>query len=188
MGTFELFLAEKCAPVLAGIKPGSLFPYTLSQGEDLRQLLGRWNRLLAAKGVRVAAVKPGKQSGNHLLYVYRPRMLGEILNSPMVAEFLRSCGYETCCSTPRALARLIRRFGESDQFPHEIGIFLGYPLHDVLGFIRHKGKNCLCSGCWKVYAEPGKAKRLFGSYRDCTRAYRDQLFRGRSVEELVVPA
>ena len=31
--------------------------------------------------------------------------------------------------------------GKAD-FPHEMGIFLGYPLGDVKGFIEHHGRNC----------------------------------------------
>lgn len=27
------------------------------------------------------------------------------------------------------------------EFPHEIGLFLGYPLGDVKGFIKHKAKT-----------------------------------------------
>ena len=40
----------------------------------------------------------------------------------------------------------------SCAFPHEIGLFLGYPFEDVMGFIENKGENYLCSGCWKVYS------------------------------------
>ena len=31
-----------------------------------------------------------------------------------------------------------------------IGGFLGYPLEDVVGFIRHRGKCFTCCGCWKI--------------------------------------
>ena len=37
------------------------------------------------------------------------------------------------------------------DFPHEIGLLLGYPPEDVSGFIENGGKNFLCSGYWKVY-------------------------------------
>ena len=35
---------------------------------------------------------------------------------------------------------------EKGAFPHEIGLLLGYPVEDVLGFIRHQGKNYLYTG------------------------------------------
>lgn len=36
--------------------------------------------------------------------------------------------------------RLAERIQQEPQFPHEIGIFLGYPVEDVLGFIENKEK------------------------------------------------
>ena len=53
--------------------------------------------------------------------------------------------------------------GKAD-FPHEMGIFLGYPLGDVKGFIEHHGRNCLCSGYWKVYENEEKACETFRLY------------------------
>lgn len=35
---------------------------------------------------------------------------------------------------------------EKGAFLHEIGLLLGYPVEDVLGFIRHQGKNYLYTG------------------------------------------
>lgn len=34
------------------------------------------------------------------------------------------------------LEQLRSRLHGSEEFPHEIGVFLGYPLNDVLGFIK----------------------------------------------------
>ena len=46
-------------------------------------------------------------------------------------------------------------------FPHEIGVFLGYPLEDVKGFIDNKGKNCESCGVWKVYCNREEKDKLF---------------------------
>ena len=43
-------------------------------------------------------------------------------------------------------------------------IFLGYPLADIQGFIKNKGKNCKCSGYWKVYSDPEECRRIFNKY------------------------
>lgn len=43
-----------------------------------------------------------------------------------------------------------------NEFPHEVGLFLGYPIWDVEGFIKHKGLNYKLCGYWKVYDDiPG---------------------------------
>ena len=59
-------------------------------------------------------------------------------------------GY-TDTSVDGAIEWLRMRLASGDGFPHEIGLFLGYPVEDVLGFIENAGQNCKCCGCWKVY-------------------------------------
>lgn len=53
---------------------------------------------------------------------------------------------------------------EGKEFPHEIGIFLGYPIWDVEGFIEHKGQNYKFCGYWKVYQDVEGAKLKFKEY------------------------
>ena len=54
------------------------------------------------------------------------------LADPRAYELLRNFGYDTS-SINRCLMELSRRLSESDEFPHEIGLFLGYPPEDVEG-------------------------------------------------------
>ena len=82
----------------------------------------------------------------------------------------------------------MKRLGEGDSFPHEIGIFLGYPLGDVMGFIQNAGKNCKCSGCWKVYCDECEARRLFAQFQKCREIYARLWNQGRSVWQLTVAA
>lgn len=184
MERFEQFLVEQCAPVLAGIKPGSMFPYQPGEGERLPELLRHWNSVLSPKGVSVTSIKRCRRSGGYLIYVYRPRKIEEILAEPKVAAFLAQCGYEPGMGLTQALRLLTKRLCQNPEFPHEVGVFLGYPLLDILGFIENQGKDCLCTGCWKVYHEPQKARETFRSYHRCTAAYRDLYRQGNSAEQL----
>lgn len=63
--------------------------------------------------------------------------------------------------------KLLQKRLEEPEFPHEIGIFLGYPLEDVDGFITHQGENCKLCGCWKVYGNVEQARRTFANYEKC---------------------
>ena len=184
MDRFEKFLVEQCAPVLAGIKPGSMFPYTPEGNERLPDLLRHWNSVLSPKGVAMTSIKRCRRIGGYLIYVYRPAQIRAILAEPAVAVFLQDCGYTAGMTLSQTLRLLTSRLCQSPDFPHEVGVFLGYPLQDVLGFIRHQGANCLCSGCWKVYHEPEQAARTFRRYASCTKAYREQYRQGRTAEEL----
>ena len=104
-----------------------------------------------------------------------------------VLEYLTNCGY--CDFTADgAIRHLAGRICESQEFPHEIGLFLGYPLADVVGFVENKGKNCLCTGFWKVYGDEQEAKKQFARYQKCREIYARLFENGRSLGKLTVAA
>ena len=104
----------------------------------------------------------GKQSGSI-----------KISGSTSVAPLLQQLSRRLCC--------------EAD-FPHEIGVFLGYPLYDVVGFIENAGRNFTCCGCWKAYGDPSAAQRHFAQLNKCTAVYL-RLFRsGTPIQRLAVAA
>ena len=95
-------------------------------------------------------------------------------------------------SLDEKLLRLQHRFAEYKEgrqpFPHEMGVFLGYPLGDVIGFIKNAGQNCKCVGCWKVYCNECEAERTFARYKKCSEIYRRLWNQGRTVMQLTVAA
>ena len=70
----------------------------------------------------------------------------------------------------------------------QIGIFLGYPLEDVLGFIENGGKNCLSCGCWKVYSNECEALKAFERYEKCKAVYQRLFASGCPLTRLTVAA
>ena len=147
--------------------------------EQIRQL----NLKLSGRGVVVSVMN--KRDGRALIYVYREAMLKKALENRETAEFLKTCGYGGL-NVEKAVARLKERLAQSDGFPHEIGVFLGYPLGDVIGFIENGGKNCKCVGCWKVYCNECEAKKTFEKFKKCTGIYRRLYETGKSVLQLTV--
>ena len=53
---------------------------------------------------------------------------------------------------------------ERAEFPHELGLLLGYPAVDVRGFMEHDGKDFLYSGYWKVYGNVRETVSLFREF------------------------
>ena len=104
-----------------------------------------------------------------------------------VAQFLSEYGYQNT-NLGYALNRLKLRLKENESFPHEIGIFLGYPLGDVIGFILNEGKNCKCSGCWKVYCNEYETMKLFAQFQKCREIYTHLWNNGKTVWQLTVAA
>ena len=179
----EEMIIHHCSPTLAGLKTASLFSCTYTSTEELKQLIRKFNRMLSSKGLRFL---PLRISENHaLIYVYRPNKLKDDLANSEADLILKNRGY--CEKSPeRCIVKLINRLKESEDFPHEIGLFLGYPPEDVRGFIENNAKCCKCVGCWKVYGEVEEAQKTFARYKKCTDVYTRQLKKGRSIEKLTV--
>lgn len=186
--SFECLLAELCAPTLARVKPGSLFRYVPAPGEDIRAEAAFWQDALSPRGVEVRILKTCQVTGAVLVYVYRPGWLAGILRQPEVQRFLASEGYRQTADSEAVLAQLSGRLCCEEDFPHEIGVFLGYPLADVVGFIENRGKNYTYCGYWKAYGDPTVAQRCFEKYRKCEQVYKRLHDQGKTVWQLTVAA
>lgn len=179
----ERYLITYCAPTLAALKPASLFCYLITDPAELDRQLNRWVPWLDQRGLSLRVLRRDDQRA--LVYLCHRRLLQTVLDRTETAAFLRRYGYEDT-GLDAALERLEARLRECDQFPHEIGLFLGYPLEDVVGFIRNRGRNSKYTGYWQVYGDVDQALRQFARLRKCHQVY-DRLWRlGRPVEQMVV--
>lgn len=179
----EELIVKHCSPTLAGMKTGNIFVCQCRCVDELRETVRCWNRRLTAKGLRILPLR--FENGRAMIYVYRPSLLSCDLRHETACSLLCELGY-TAGSPELYLAQLIKRLGEYEEFPHEIGLFLGYPPEDVCGFIENGAKNCKCIGCWKVYGDAETARRTFLKYKKCTDAYCAQYAKGSTVERLTV--
>ena len=179
----EEMIVRHCSPTLAGLKTGSLFRCPCKCPRQLREDIRRLNRRLAHKGIHFLPLKFDDKGA--LIYVYRPKKLGEDLKNALAESLLEMQGY-VWQKPAQCIAKLAKRLSESGDFPHEIGLFLGYPPEDVHGFI-HQGPHCCkCTGCWKVYGNEEEAQRTFARYNKCTPEYLRQLTTGNTIERLTV--
>ncbi len=178
----EHALIEHGAPTLAGLKTANLFPVR-TEGEDFTGSLRRVNRILNEKGMRAIPVQ--KKEDRILLYLFRPDRLKEDLSHPEAACLLEEMGYP-CGEMDLCISCLIRHLKEDTSFPHEIGLFLGYPPSDVRSFMISAREGVKCTGCWKAYSNEEEAEKIFEKYRKCSSIYRKEFKKGRSLESLAV--
>ena len=179
----EALLVEHCAPTMAGLKTGSMFACPKENKKTLNDSIRDLNRRLVPRGLRILPVKAMKN--RVLIYVYRPGKLCDDLQNGTAREILSGKQYPV--ENPgRCVSELVRRMQQENDFPHEIGLFLGYPAEDVSGFLRLGGKAAKCTGIWKVYGNEEAAMRTFSAYRKCTRLYRSAYQKHRCLDRLVV--
>ena len=178
-------LIRNGAPTLAGIKTASLFTCPYTDKAQVTAALRRLNRRLAAKGLRVLPLL--YYETRVLIYLYRPSGLGADLRRREARQILEPLGYD-CQRCGQCLTCLANRLRTQREFPHEIGLFLGYPIDDVVAFIANKGRNCLCCGCWKCYTDAEAAQKAFCRFRKCTSVYKRLFACGRTLDQLAVAA
>ena len=178
---FDEMVVRNCAPTLAGIKVGSLFNCMGQTNEYTLEHVRSLNIRLRPYGVRLIPVCADNKPS--LVYMYRPEKLRKYFMEDDVKELLSEFGYEPE-DLEGCVKALVSKLFESDEFPHEIGLFLGYPSEDVRGFIENHACDSKCIGCWKVYGNVDEAKKRFELYNKCTSIYCRRLKEGSTIEKL----
>ena len=154
----EDLIIKHCSPTLAGLKTANLFTCVYAQKQDVERYTQEFNRRFSHKGVKMQPLGYGEKRA--LIYVFRPTQLEKDLSDPQARSILASMGYKSFDSKS-CLNRLKSRVKKCPEFPHEIGLFLGYPPEDVRGFILHKGNCCKCCGClWFTVMKKKPCARL----------------------------
>lgn len=158
MERIETQLALQCAPVLVGLKISNLLNVSKTQEKFIQDFL---------VNTELSSYVLLRNMHKMVILIYHEKMLKAYLNNKRVQKFLAEEGYGTL-ELEEMLRLLSKRYRshieEKAEFPHEMGVFLGYPMEDVEGFIENHGENFLCLGYWKVYQNQQKKMDLFQKY------------------------
>lgn len=175
---FQIVL--QCAPFLKGIKVSCVISVDAVLYGGLSELF---------ENMDISYHRLSCSDGKCLVLFYRPEELDRYLKQPEVNELIREYGY-TDMSVDKILERLSGRIGDFARrgigFPHEIGVFLGYPLDDVKGFIRNEGKKYLMIGYWKVYSDLEGARMVFKEYDRAKDCAVNEFLTGKSIREIAL--
>lgn len=183
MDSIDKIIGYHCAPAIRGIKISNLVSIPGDMDAQLQIVLTKYNRDFNNKGLFFFELCSCKE--RKLLFVFRKKQLENYLRRPSHREFLHTYGYDTTDTLEVLLAHLKERMEASIEFPHEIGIFLGYPLDDVQSFISSQGRGYKICGEWKVYYHEESAKHSFFCFKTCREYCHKQLNRGKTFSSLV---
>ncbi|HBE79143.1 MAG TPA: DUF3793 domain-containing protein [Firmicutes bacterium] len=176
-------IAYHSSPVLEKQKPAVLLNFG---NEPRRRLNDIWrenrDRIPGTENFQYDELR--RTPERTFVLFYHPNLLQNVLQEKAAAQYLLSCGYRRGLSLNTALADLKSRFEQ--RCPHEIGIFLGIPLPDVLGFIENGGKNALAEGYWKVYHDPGFKLTLFNRYQEAQHCFLRLMKTGKGPREYLI--
>lgn len=180
--TSEELIVKMSSPTLIGLKTGSMFSAKYRSEPKVKAELRRLNAFLKPKGLIIMPLR--FTDSRVLLYICRMQALKRDLSEPSAAEMLVKLGYPLG-STEHCLLHLMRRMRSCRSFPHEVGLFLGYPPEDVRGFIQNGAKNYKSIGLWKVYGDEQRAQKSFAECKKCTDETYARFKSGVGLERLI---
>ena len=180
------FLAMETAEVLEGVKPANLINLADRRQPCGRNLFQLWQRhgrsLLAASGLAWLEL-PGRR-GSLLLLAYQAEALTALLARPATQALLTRAGYANPADPEAALEQLAQRL-KQEEFPHEIGVFLGYPLKDVAAFLGWVELPFTSQALWRIYGKPDRSLALADRFRQCRCRMAQRLRTSTAVECLL---
>ncbi|ROR28249.1 uncharacterized protein DUF3793 [Mobilisporobacter senegalensis] len=178
---FEKLLAYYCAPSIMGLKPANLLSCQI-EIKMLKKWIHEFHESLSTCPVRIKILYQ-LRAGNILL-IYDASLLEQQLSKPEIKAFLKNYDYPLNHSLDEMIDFLALRIKKSKEYPHEIGVFLGYPLDDIIGFIMNQGKNYKLCGYWKVYSNEKDTIHIFDSYTKSRLYLYDKVSRGITLKEM----
>lgn len=175
----ETQLAMQCAPVIMGLKISNLLIIPNENVEKVREILD---------GSNLSSQILLEKEEKSIFLVYRLDCLRQYLSQEKIKHLLRQLGYRKM-DLEELFSVFIRRYAgyrrNRGKFPHEMGLLLGYPIEDVMGFIENDGKNFLYTGYWKVYENIGEKIHLFREFEIAKETLVQLIAMGVSMAEVI---
>lgn len=179
LNELEMQLALQCAPLLTGIKVSNLLIVNCC---NKNSVIDMFDKSMISHYV----LHETKEKVIFLLY--RKENLQEYLNRQEVNILMTQYGYES-----QKLLKVLKRFSMKycyymnyrGEFPHEMGLILGYPVDDVKGFIDNEGKEFLYTGYWKVYSDLHKTIEVFEKYNKAKELLIQLVKQGMSIRSII---
>ena len=172
-------VALQCAPLLTGMKISNL----LTVGRSKRAAV---LELFKETAVSCCILYESSEKTTFLLYIRQA--LEAYLARPEVKTLMERFGYRGW-DLEEILSLVSIKYEEHMEdragFPHEIGLLLGYPAKDVMGFIENNGKDFLYMGYWKVYADLPECKRIFRAYSQARERMIHLVSRGMKIDAIL---
>lgn len=175
----ETQLALQCAPLITGLKVSNLLIIPKGNEEVVKRILNR-------TGISFYRLIQTRTKTTFLLF--RRNELEEFLSDENVKNVFMKAGYKSL-----QIGKILRTFSlryeaymQGDKsFPHEMGLLLGYPVEDVVGFVENNGKNFLYSGYWKVYENQKAKVKLFDKFKVAEETLIHLLSNGLSMSDII---
>jgi hypothetical protein len=166
------WILELLGPVLMGSKPSEILSMPRFDVKKEIKLNDIKNHFSLCSKVEFTVIDK-KEKGLKILFVNKESLAIQ-LNNIKIQNFLKFLGYPNIVDVDSYLDHLIEKL-EGNNFPDEIGIFLGYPLKDVVGFMGYGNYKFHNTKYWRVYGDPRPSEDLYSKFLSHREKIRDML-------------
>lgn len=159
------FLLVKTAAVRSGVKPGELLRVRHCYKSQTRaDSPFSFTRDDVLKILKLDYVRLRVEDDSSLVLFFHRDALRRAVSTPENSATLQRCGYPATVDLKHFLRTLYQRFSV-EKFPHEVGVFIGYPAKDVVGFIEKNRPRTPCRCPWTVFGDATESLLLSNLYR-----------------------
>lgn len=174
-------IIRNAAPTIRKHKTSSLINFSNSN-RNLNNIWEKYKNEVKGK-LDVDYFELKKDATTTLVLFYNSEKINLSIRDKNNMEFLKRFGYNEDMDAAQCLLLLAKRF--QYKCPHEIGIFLGYPIEDVTSFVDCPNTKCKMVGYWKVYHDIESAEVIFSKYDEIKYAIIQLMMRGMKPTELL---
>ena len=173
-------ILEMLGAVILGSKPAEIINVPGSK-EDKKIKLSQIEAFFSNCSRITYRIITTHDGGKRVLFINEKSMEKVLVNKRCI-NFLKFVGYSSDYQLNDYMDELVFRL-QSEEFPHEIGVFLGYPLKDVLGFMGY-GKNELVEvKNWRIYGDKEISYEVYNNFmRD--KAIMKEMIESMNINEL----
>lgn len=175
----ELQLALQCAPLITGLKIANLLNICVEDFPKMQEIV---------KNSHISWYLLRQTEQKMTVLLYHSACLENYLKQQGVMELLKKAGYQSFLLEDildEFCVRYQHYMKDKKNFPHEMGLILGYPVEDVAGFIKYEGNHSLCTGYWKVYENKDKKMKLFESFENAKESLVQLLSYGMRMGDII---
>lgn len=180
-------LANYSMPTLIHVKPSNVINVNKKYIEDTKKFFKLLKSGIEEFDGKFFILYENEES--YLIMVYNKQLLNAVLQKAENNVLLDGFGYHF---KERALEKVLlllkKRYQgykeNGHEFPHEMGIMLGYPKEDVAAYIKNQGRNYKFCGIWKVYNDVDNAVKVFDYYHTVKRDAISIITSGKELNEI----
>lgn len=179
--SYIAWVLEVLGPVILGSKPSEIL--NISINDELRNSKLQEIENFFSDCIKISyKVINTCDGGTRILFVNK-NSLANVLSNKKCVNFLKFIGYPANANVNDYLDILINKLHSKD-FPHEIGIFLGYPLKDVVGFMGYGNYKFYKTKNWRIYGDPSISEKVYNNFIEDRKKMKN-LLRYNSLDSLL---